>query len=57
MARSFKWIAEHLDRQRIEQLIQNYADSKGLAYVDLFAATVDPQSGQLAELFSNDGFI
>ncbi|MDI3463370.1 MAG: hypothetical protein OJF50_002191 [Nitrospira sp.] len=53
---SQEWIAEHLDRRSgLNRLIQNYADSKGLAYVDLFAATVDPQSGQLAELFSNDG--
>lgn len=51
-----EWIAEHLDRRsRLNKLIQNYAGSKGLAYVDLFAATVDPQSGQLAELYSNDG--
>ena len=53
---SQEWIAEHLDRRsRLNKLIQNYASSKGLAYVDLFAATVDPQSGQLAELYSNDG--
>lgn len=51
-----EWIAEHLDRRsRLNRLIQNYAGSKGLAYVDLFAATVDPQSGQLTELYSNDG--
>ncbi|HWF61042.1 MAG TPA: GDSL-type esterase/lipase family protein [Nitrospira sp.] len=51
-----EWIAEHLDRRsRLNRLIQEYAGSKGLACVDLFAITVDPQSGQLAELYSNDG--
>jgi lysophospholipase L1-like esterase len=51
-----EWIAEHLDRRsRLNRLIQDYAGSKGLACVDLFTATVDPQSGQLAKLFSNDG--
>ena len=51
-----EWIAEHLDRRsRLNSLIQDYAGSKSLACVDLFAATVDPQSGQLAELYSNDG--
>jgi acyl-CoA thioesterase I len=51
-----EWIAEHLDRRsRLNKLIQNYAGSKGLAYVDLFAATVDPKNGQLAEQYSNDG--
>ncbi len=51
-----EWIVEHLDRRsRLNRLIQEYADSKGLVCVDLFAATVDPESGQLAEQYSNDG--
>ena len=51
-----EWIAEHLARRiRLNKLIQDYADSNGLAYVDLFAATRDPISGQLAEQYSNDG--
>lgn len=51
-----EWIADHLARRsQLNQLIQDYAGSKGLAYVDLFAATVDVKSGQLAELYSNDG--
>jgi acyl-CoA thioesterase I len=51
-----KWVAEHLARRtQLNQLIQEYADSKAIAYVDLFAATVDPQSGQLAAIYSNDG--
>lgn len=51
-----EWIAEHLARRsRLNKLIQEYADSNGLAYVDLFAATGDPANGQLAERYSNDG--
>ena len=51
-----EWISEHLDRRsRLNGLIQEYAGSKGLACTDLFAATVDPKSGQLAERYSNDG--
>lgn len=53
---SQEWIGEHLDRRsRLNRLIQEYAGSKGLACVDLFEATVDPESGQLAEMYSNDG--
>jgi len=51
-----EWIAEHLDRRsRLNELIQDYAGSKGLDCVDLFSATVDPESGQLAAMYSNDG--
>lgn len=51
-----EWITDHLVRRnQLNKLIQDYAGSNGLAYVDLFATTVDPESGQLAELYSNDG--
>ena len=51
-----EWIAEHLARRsRLNKLIQDYADSNSLAYVDLFTVTMDPTSGQLAERYSNDG--
>ena len=51
-----EWIADHLARRsQLNKLIQNYAGSKELAYVDLFATTVDSKSGQLAEIYSNDG--
>jgi acyl-CoA thioesterase-1 len=51
-----EWLAEHLARRnRLNQRIQDYAGSKGLACVDLFAATADPESGQLAAIYSNDG--
>lgn len=50
------WVADHLTRRsRLNNLIQEYANSKGIACVDLFLATVDPESGQLAEMYSNDG--
>lgn len=55
-AASQEWISEHIARRtRLNGLIQEYACSKGLAWVDLFAATADPQSGQLAKMYSNDG--
>lgn len=51
-----EWIADHLARRsQLNQLIQEYADSKAIACVDLFAATADPESGQLAAIYSNDG--
>lgn len=51
-----EWVTEHLARRtQLNKLIQEYADSKNIAYVDLFAATMDPKSGQLAAIYSNDG--
>ncbi|MFY4730784.1 GDSL-type esterase/lipase family protein, partial [Nitrospira sp. BLG_2] len=51
-----EWITDHLVRRhQLNKFIQDYAGSNGLAYVDLFATTVDPESGQLAELYSHDG--
>ena len=51
-----EWVSEHLARRsRLNKLIQEYADSNDIAYVDLFAATVDPKNGQLAAIYSNDG--
>jgi acyl-CoA thioesterase I len=51
-----RWFAEHLDRRRqLNGLIARYADSQRLALFDLFAATVDPESQQLAGGYSNDG--
>ncbi|MBL8039596.1 MAG: hypothetical protein JSS38_11485 [Nitrospira sp.] len=51
-----EWVAEHLVRRRqLNKLIQEYADSKSIACVDLFAATAEPESGQLAASYSNDG--
>jgi len=51
-----RWFAEHLDRRRqLNKLIAQYAGSRRLALFDLFAATVDPESQQLAGRYSNDG--
>jgi lysophospholipase L1-like esterase len=51
-----EWIADHPERRcRLNGWIQEYARSNHLPCVDLFAATADPDSGQLAEIYSNDG--
>jgi lysophospholipase L1-like esterase len=51
-----RWFAEHLGRRRqLNGLILRYAESKRLAVFDLFAATVEPETQQLAALYSNDG--
>jgi len=51
-----EWVAGHLaSRYQLNDLIQEYAASKSIACVDLFAATADPDSGQLAGVYSNDG--
>jgi lysophospholipase L1-like esterase len=51
-----EWIADHLERRRLlNRSIREYAASKNIAWVDLFSATVDAHSGQLAAIYSNDG--
>ena len=51
-----RWFAEHLDRRhQLNELIVCYAESKRLAAFDLFAATVEPETQQLAARYSNDG--
>jgi acyl-CoA thioesterase-1 len=51
-----RWFAEHLDRRRqLNGLILGYAESKRLAAFDLFAATAESGTQQLAVLYSNDG--
>ena len=51
-----RWFAEHLDRRRqLNGLILCYAASKRLAAFDLFAATAEPETQQLAARYSNDG--
>ena len=50
------WLAQHIHRrQQLNALIADYAERKGLRYVDLFTATAEPQSLMLAQLYSNDG--
>jgi lysophospholipase L1-like esterase len=51
-----RWFAEHLDRRhQLNGLILRYAESKRLAAFDLFAATIEPETQQLAARYSNDG--
>ncbi|ALA58112.1 SGNH/GDSL hydrolase family protein [Nitrospira moscoviensis] len=50
------WVEGHLTRRRsLNDLIQAYAKSKNIACVDLFEATMETPSGQLAAEYSNDG--
>lgn len=50
------WFAEHLDRRlQLNELVLRYAESKRLAAFDLFSATVEPATQQLAARYSNDG--
>lgn len=50
------WVAEHIQRrQRLNVMIADYAESKGLRHVDLFTATAEPESFMLAQSYSNDG--
>lgn len=51
-----EWIEQHVARRRtLNQLISDYCAGKGVACVDLFAATEEPGTGRLAALYSNDG--
>jgi lysophospholipase L1-like esterase len=50
------WIGQCLSRRaELNRLIQEYAHSKGLPWIDLFVATIEPTTGQLAAHYSNDG--
>ena len=50
------WLEQHLERRRVlNGLIRQYAEAKHLTWIDLFAATADPETGQLAAAYSNDG--
>lgn len=51
-----RWFAEHLERRcELNGSILRYAESKGLTAFDIFTATVDPETQQLAAQYSNDG--
>lgn len=51
-----RWFADHLDRRRqLNGLILRFAESKGLAAFDLFSATAEQETQQLAAQYSNDG--
>jgi lysophospholipase L1-like esterase len=50
------WIGQHLSsRAELNSLIEEYARSKGFPWIDLFMATVESTTGQLAAQYSNDG--
>ncbi len=51
-----RWFAEHLERRReLNGFILRCAESKRLTALDLFAATAEPETQQLAARYSNDG--
>lgn len=51
-----EWVASHVARrERLNRLIHEYAAAKHIACVDLFHATADPDTKQLAAMYSNDG--
>ncbi len=51
-----RWLDQHIARRlMLNRLIHNYAASKRLPLVDLFTATSEPETGLLAERYSNDG--
>jgi lysophospholipase L1-like esterase len=51
-----EWITEHLERRHhLNRLILDYAQSKGLPYLDLFEATTEADGRMLAARYSNDG--
>ena len=50
------WLEQHVERRRVlNGLIRDYAVAKRLAWVDLFTSTAEPETGQLAARYSNDG--
>ena len=50
------WIEQHLVRRLVlNELIAEYAKSKGLVWIDLFAATAEDGTRQLSAPYSNDG--
>lgn len=53
---ALSWIGEHLARRRqLNALIVQYAESHQLPRIDLFGALAEPDTQQLAEVYSNDG--
>jgi lysophospholipase L1-like esterase len=50
------WIQNHIARRRLlNQEIITYCEDAVISCVDLFAATAEPETGRLAEQYSNDG--
>jgi acyl-CoA thioesterase-1 len=50
------WIQDHIARRRLlNQDIITYCEEAAMSCVDLFGATAEPETGHLAEAYSNDG--
>jgi acyl-CoA thioesterase-1 len=50
------WIDQHLERRlELNALIAEYAETKGLVWIDLFTATAEDGTRQLSVPYSNDG--
>ena len=50
------FVGRHLQRRaELNGLIRDYALSKGIAWIDLFSETVEPDTRLLAAQYSNDG--
>ena len=50
------WIGQQLGRRvELNRLISEYAVSKNLPWIDLFTATAESNTNQLAAQYSNDG--
>ena len=53
---TLRWVQSHLERRyELNRLISEYCTRRHVPWVDLFAATAEPESGFLAEPYSNDG--
>lgn len=51
-----RWLTDHIARRRtLNRLIMGHCAEKEMACVDLFTDTVEPDTGQLAARYSNDG--
>lgn len=51
-----RWVTDHIERRaQLNRLIDDYGAKQGVAVVDLFAATAEPDTRMLAAAFSNDG--
>ncbi len=53
---TWNWVEQHLERRSVlNGFIRDYAVSKQLEWIDLFTATAEADTRQLAASYSNDG--
>jgi lysophospholipase L1-like esterase len=51
-----RWVEDHIARRLdLNRLLSEYCASRGVACVDLFTATAEPETCRLAAPYSNDG--